>query len=339
MAVRRRVAESLNAALAAALAGDPRLYLLGEDILHPYGGAFKVTRELSTRFPRQVIGTPISEAGIVGVAGGLALAGNKAIVEIMFSDFATLAFDQVVNFAAKSVTMYGRRVPMHLLVRCPTGGNRGYGPTHSQSLQKHFIGVPSLAVYELSPFHDPADLLPGILRAGTPAILFEDKVLYTSWLRTRGYVDGLFRYEHVGGWPGSARIRLAEDPSDPDCVLIAPGGLAERALAAMRELLVEHETGCELYVPARLHPVDVDPLLKAAERAGRVLVVEDSTTGGTWGADVAHALHTRLWGRLHQPVRLLHAADSVVPTAPHLERETLVQADSIAAAVGAMCHG
>ncbi|WP_213452017.1 alpha-ketoacid dehydrogenase subunit beta [Rhizomonospora bruguierae] len=337
MAARQRVAESLNAALATALADDPRLYLLGEDILDPYGGAFKVTRGLSTRFPRQVLGTPISEAGIVGLAGGLALAGDRAIVEIMFGDFATLAFDQVVNFAAKSVTMYGRRVPMPVVLRCPTGGNRGYGPTHSQSLQKHFVGVPSLAVYELTPYHDTTDLLRGILAAGEPAVLFEDKVLYTDWMRRDGAADDLFRYDVVGDWPGVARVRLDDAP--PECIVVAPGGVADRALAAMRRLLLESEIVTELHVPARLYPVDLSPVLDGAGRAGRVLVVEDSTAGGTWGAEVAHTLHTELWGRLRRPVRLLHAADSVVPAAPHLERAVLPQDGSIAGAVEEMCHG
>ncbi len=87
-----------------------------------------------------MLSTPLSEGTLVGAGAGLALAGEKAIVEIMFSDFVTLAFDQIVNFAAKSTTMYGRPVPVPLIVRCPTGGRRGYGPTHSQSLQKHFVG-------------------------------------------------------------------------------------------------------------------------------------------------------------------------------------------------------
>ena len=328
MAARQRVADPLNAALGAALAADDRLYVLGQDITDPYGGAFKITRGLSTRFPRQVIGTPISEAGLVGLANGLALAGNRAIVEMMFADFVTLAFDQIVNFAAKSVSMYGRRVPMPVVVRCPTGGHRGYGPTHSQSLQKHFLGIPDLDVYEITPFHDCGDLLAGALRSGVPAVMFEDKVLYTGFRRPPGTADDLFRYDVVGAWPGTAVARI-DGIEDPDCVLITPGGVAERALTAMRELLLHHEVTTELYVPARLDPMDVEPILAAAARAGQVVVVEDGPPGGTWAADLAHRLHTALWGRLRHPVRLLCAADSVVPSAAHLEREVLVRADSI----------
>ncbi len=107
--------------------------LLGEDVLDPYGGAFRATKGLSTRFPDQVLSTPISENGIVGVANGLALTGRRVLVEMMFGDFLLLAFDQIVNFAAKSVSMYGRRVPLRMVVRCPVGGGRGSDPVDSDS--------------------------------------------------------------------------------------------------------------------------------------------------------------------------------------------------------------
>lgn len=321
MAAPVRVAESINAALHDALADDPALYLLGEDVLDPYGGAFKVTRGLSTRFPRQVLTTPISEGGIVGVAGGLALAGDRAIVEIMFSDFVTLAFDQIVNFAAKSVSMYGRHVPMPLVVRCPTGGGRGYGPTHSQSLQKHLVGVPGLALYEMSPFDDHRDLFATMLGRGEPCVLFEDKVLYTRQMFTGGTVDGLFRYDRVGE---INRVHVG-DPAACDVALIVPGGLVHRALAAMRALLLEEEISCLLLVPRRLYPVDGDAVRDLLGGVRAVVVAEDGTGGGTWGGEVAHQLHQRMWGELRRPVRLVHAADTVVPAAAHLEHAVLVQ--------------
>ncbi len=137
-----RVSEHLNEALASLMAQHERLHLLGEDLVDPYGGAFKISRGLSSRFPGRVLSTPISESGLIGVANGLALAGCPVIAELMFGDFIGLAFDQLLNFAAKSVTMFGRPVPLRVVVRCPVGGHRGYGPTHSQSPQKHLIGIP-----------------------------------------------------------------------------------------------------------------------------------------------------------------------------------------------------
>jgi len=328
-----RVVDNLRAALAAALAADPTLYLLGEDVVDPYGGAFKVTCGLSTRFPQQVIGTPISEGALVGVANGLALAGDKAIVEIMFADFVTLAFDQIVNVAAKAVTMFGRTASVPLIVRCPTGGGRGYGPTHSQSLQKHFIGVPELSVHELSAFHDTVDVLAGLLDAGRPAILFEDKALYGMPVHTGGTVDELFGYDLTGPAPGVARVH-ADGPTAPtDCVLITPGGVAGRALTAMRRLLLEDEIVCQLLVPSRLYPLDLAPMLPSLARTRQVCIVEESTAGGTWGAELAHRVQTAAWDTLEGPVRLVHSADSVIPSAKHLERQVLVGPDAIRRAV------
>ncbi|SEK31402.1 alpha-ketoacid dehydrogenase subunit beta [Streptacidiphilus jiangxiensis] len=312
-----RVAENLNAALHRALAEDPDLHLLGEDVLDPYGGAFKITRGLSDRFPERVLSTPISENAITGVAAGLALAGDSAIVEIMFGDFAALAFDQLVNFAAKSVSMYGSRVPMRLVVRCPVGGGRGYGPTHSQSLQKHFVGVPGLALYEVSPFHDNADVLAEMFAREEPCVLFEDKVLYT---RPMYEVAEPFRLDvHT---PGVARVFLDERP---DCVVVAGGGVSHRVMAAMRSLLLEEEIVCTLLVPSRLYPVGIE--LPPGTR--RVFVVEEGTAGGTWGAEVAHEIHRRHFADLDGPVTLIHSADSVIPTAPHLEAAVLVGADDV----------
>ncbi|KAA9373306.1 alpha-ketoacid dehydrogenase subunit beta [Microbispora cellulosiformans] len=324
-----RLAEQLNRALHSLLE-DPHVYLLGEDIADPYGGAFKVTKGLSTRFGERVVTTPISESAIVGAATGLALAGDVAIVEVMFADFVALAFDQLVNFAGKSVSMYGHRVPLRLVVRCPTGGGRGYGATHSQSLQKHFIGVPGLSIYEMSPFHDVEAVFREMIDRAEPALFFEDKILYTRQSFSGGVVDELFRYDHDPA--GNARV-FVDRPGDADCALIAPGGVAHRALDAMRTLLLEHDIACTLVVPARLYPLDADALLSAVGDATTVFVAEESTAGGTWGAEIANLLHRRAWNSLRRPVVTIHSDDSVIPSAAHLEERMLISGRRIELAV------
>jgi pyruvate/2-oxoglutarate/acetoin dehydrogenase E1 component len=321
-----RVAENLNRALHNLFETDPRAYLVGEDIADPYGGAFKITRGMSTRFPQRVLTSPLSEGGIVGVGAGLALMGDIPVVEIMFGDFVALAFDQLLNFASKSVSMYGRTVPMRMVVRCPSGGNRGYGPTHSQSLHKHFVGIPRLSLFEVSPFHDNSGVFAAMLDRGEPCVLFEDKVLYTRPMFSGGTVDGLFRYEVVAG-TDVVRVYAVDDA--PDWTVIAPGGLTDRVLAAARSLLVERETVCEILVPSRLYPFDVSPLLPLLARAGGICVVEDGTADGSWGEHLAQSIHSALWGRLRQPVRLVGSARDVIPTAPHLERRVIVQDSTI----------
>src|SRR5512138_978221 len=153
------VLERLNYALHHAMETDERVYLLGEDILDPYGGAFKVARGLSTKFPERVLTTPISEAAILGVANGMALRGLRPVAEIMFGDFVTLVADQIINHAAKFRWMYNDQVRVPLVVRAPMGGRRGYGPTHSQTLEKLFLGVPGLQMIAPCEFGNPGELL------------------------------------------------------------------------------------------------------------------------------------------------------------------------------------
>ena len=175
------VLDSLNAGLHRALAADERVHLLGEDILDPYGGAFKVTKGLSTAFPDRVLTTPVSEAGIVGLATGMALRGLRPIVEIMFGDFTTLVVDQVVNHAAKFRSMYNQQVRVPLVIRTPMGGRRGYGATHSQSLEKLFLGVPGLRVLAPTAMADPGALLAdAVLGTEDPVLFVEHKILYLS---------------------------------------------------------------------------------------------------------------------------------------------------------------
>ncbi|NJO38774.1 MAG: alpha-ketoacid dehydrogenase subunit beta, partial [Rhizobiales bacterium] len=206
-----RVVETLNQALFELFESDPDLHLLGEDVLDPYGGAFKVTKGLSTRFPNRVLTTPISEACIVGVATGLAIRGRPAIVEIMFGDFLCLAMDQLLNHASKLAWVYDDQIKVPLIVRTPMGGKRGYGATHSQSLEKHFCGMPGLAVLAVHPFGDPGDVLRKAYRLGAPALVIENKTMYGRAARP---IDDLPK------------------PAAPDLAIVTYGGCVEPAVAA-----------------------------------------------------------------------------------------------------------
>lgn len=284
---------------------DPDLHLFGEDVLDPYGGAFKVTRGLSTAFPDRVHTTPISEAGIVGVATGMALRGKPAIVEIMFGDFLGLAMDQILNHAAKLSWMYNEQVQVPLIIRTPMGGRRGYGPTHSQSIEKHFCGIPGLAVLAVDQFSPVADLYREAYASRRPTLIVENKTLYSR------LVEG---------------SDVLPRPQAPEIVLLAYGGSAEIARAAASLLAVE-EVAAEVLVLPRLSPFPSEPLLAAARRCGRFLAVEEGTAGWGFAESCALAL-------VNEGVRFARLAGPghPLPSSRHWEERVLPSAEDVAAA-------
>ena len=323
--------ESCNRALHELCAEDPLLYVLGEDILDPYGGAFKVTRGLSEKFPGRVLTTPISEAGIVGMAGGMALRGLHPIVEIMFGDFTALVADQLINYVSKYRGMYGRGVSMSLVVRTPMGGGRGYGPTHSQSLEKHFLGVPHLKVVAPSRLHDPGQLLKTSV-LGPEAVLFiEHKLLYpTSLLDPDDIPAGLDLARGGDGAFPVASLRNY-DEGDPDVCLITYGGTT-RKLDNLLVALAEEEISILAVVPSLLSRLDRELLRESAARArAGTLIWEEGTQGFDWGAEVAATIQGL--GGLRGPVRRVASAPSVIPAARHLEEQVIPGTEQIERAV------
>ena len=269
---------------------------------------------------------------MVGVAGGLALAGERPIVEIMFGDFIALAFDQILNFLTKSVAMYGRRVPMHVVIPLPGRWQPGIRPDAqpdpAQAPHRH---PPSGAIRAI-PFHDGRIVLERMLARGEPCVFFENKVLYTRRMFAGGIVDDLFSYDTVDADGDLVRVFI-DSPDSVDVAIIAPGGMVDRALAAARDLYLRYELRCQIIVPARLYPFAPGPLLSTLERSSLVCVVEESVAGGTWGAEVANGIYERMWRGLRRPVLLIHSRDSVIPAARQLEDEVLVQADTIYRAI------
>ena len=163
-------ARAVREALAEEMERDPNILLLGEDI-GVYGGVFKVTEGLLDRFgPERVRETPISEAGFVGAAVGLALTGKHPVAELMFMDFGWVASDQIVNQAAKMRYMSGGRVSVPLVIRTQQGGGRGNGAQHSQSLESVFTHIPGLKVVLPATPYDAKGLLKSALREPNPVI-------------------------------------------------------------------------------------------------------------------------------------------------------------------------
>jgi 2-oxoisovalerate dehydrogenase E1 component len=322
-----RVVESLNAAVLDLLEHDPDVHVFGQDLLDPYGGAFAVTKGVSTRFPDRIHPTPISETAIVGSATGFALEGGKAIAEIMFGDFVALAADQLANSAAKHHYLSQGKATVNVVVRVPMGGGRGYGPTHSQSLEKMFFGIPGLRVVAVSSFTDPYALFWNAVAADPGPVLFvENKAVYAE--RARGPRDGLVDHfsarTTAGVYPNVRLSPVGFD--DPELTVITYGRCATLAWEPVRQLFLERELAADLCVVSQLSPLDLDGILPSALASECVVTVEEAPGEAGFGAEVAARLaEAGFRGRFAR----IAAAASPIPAAKSLEDVVLPTAESI----------
>ena len=330
-----RMAEELNRALHDILAEDSDVILLGEDLADPYGGAFKVSRGLSSRFPAQVLSTPIAEAGILGVSNGLALAGLKPVAEIMFADFVTLAADQLVNFAAKFHSMYAGRVTCPVTVRLVSGGGRGYGPTHSQSLERLFCGVPGLRVLALSQRHDAARLLrQTVLHDRSPKVFVENKMLYALRPADKPPLDlqPVATEKTEGHYPPLCYTPAGHRQAD--VTLVTYGGMTGVCEQAMLRLLEDEELSFDYVVLTQLWPLDVTEIVASVRRTGRLVVVEETVTDFGVSAAVIAAVAQQLPGGFS--CRAVGSRPVPIPAVRHLEEKILPSVGPVVGAVTAL---
>ena len=303
--------------LAAEMRRDPSVFLMGEDI-GVYGGSFGVTRGLIDEFgPERVRDTPISEQALTGIAIGAAVAGQRPVIEIMFMDFITLAVDQLVNMAAKLHPIYG--LPCPLVIRTPPGGGRGYGATHSQSLERLFTGIPGLKIAAPSNAADASALLQTAIRDNTPVLFLEHKLLYPQRFETDDALPAPIPF-------GCANITREGD----DLTIIAWSHMAFLAQRAAVQLASEG-IDAEVIDLRTLTPLDIDTLVESAQRTGRVMILEEGPKTGGFAGEIAAQIMEHAHDYLEKPIRRLAGADFPIPSAKNLEAACLPSLDGILA--------
>ena len=325
---KERVVTRIYQALKQHMANDGRGFILGEDIEGPYGGAFKVTKDLSLAFPGRVRNTPISEAAIIGIGNGLALAGMHPVCEIMFGDFLTLAADQIINHASKFKWMYNDQVTVPTIIRTPMGGRRGYGATHSQCLEKHFLGLPGTQVLALHPRYDPHLVYDKLFATiDRPTIVIENKTMYGEYV-SHQTIQG-FWVEHTDENFPTTRIRSS---ATPDVTLVCYGGSLHEAEKAADKLFDEHELVAEIICPIQIYPLNYRPIVDSVRSSGRLFVVEEGQSFCGFGAEVVAAVHQALAG---SPLvaRRLGAKPHPLASSKAAELESLPGAEAIVAGV------
>jgi 2-oxoisovalerate dehydrogenase E1 component len=272
------------------LATDSRNLVIGEDILSPYGGAFKVTRDLSTLFPSQVWSTPISEAAITGLGNGLALSGYRPMVEIMFGDFVTLALDQIINHASKFFHMYNHQINCPLILRTPMGGRRGYGPTHSQTLDRFLIGIDGVTTVALNAFIDPADLFEVAILETGPVIIIENKADYGKTVEPPN-IPFYVAEKSNSQYPV---VRLRPERTVPNITLVTYGGMAGIVADCVLPLFREYELQSEVLVLSRINIIDYSEILDSVQTTQRLVVIEEGSCIGGVGSEIIATVTERM---------------------------------------------
>lgn len=316
--------DAVSAALVHELGRDEAVLVLGEDVGPPFGGAFKVTKAAADRFGgARVVNTPMTEAGFVGAANGMALVGLRPVIEVQFADFITTAFDAIVQFAAATHYRWGGSVPW--VIRAPADGGLRSGPFHSQNPEAWFVHTPGLKVVAPATTVDAYGLLLSAVRDDDPVVYLESKPLYRS---LRGPVPTGDVTVPIGV------ARLARPGTHVS--VITYGAMCHQALAAAEEVAGEG-IDVEVVDLRTLKPLDVDAVLASVRRTSRALVVHAANRLAGVGAEIAATIADEAFDHLDAPVRRLGGLDVPVPFSPPLEDAYRPDAAAIVAAVRDLC--
>ena len=302
-----RMIDAIQSGLGQAMERHESLVLMGQDIAD-YGGVFKVTEGFTERFGKErVRNTPLCESAIVGAALGLSIAGKKAMMEMQFSDFATVGFNQIVNNLAKIHWRWGQAADV--VVRMPTGGNVGAGPFHSQSIEAWFFHVPGLKIVYPSTPEDAKGLLLEAFEDPNPILYFEHKYLYRS---LSGMVTEMPFRIPIG------KARIVSAGTDATIVTYGLGVVWAEALQS------EHpEWSLEIIDLRTLLPWDEETVMTSVRKTNRALILHEASMTGGIGAELSARIQEVCWKDLDAPVARVAGHDTAFPFAPDLEKQFL----------------
>lgn len=312
--------EAIRLAQAELLAEDKRVFIYGQDIAGPFGGAFKATKGLSERFPERVLNSPISEDAMTAIAIGAAMDGLRPIVEFQFADFASVAFNQLVNHAG---TIYYRTgLPCPIVARLPAGGTPGGGPFHCQMPEAWVSHHPGLVVVAPATVADAYFMLKDAVACRDPVVFIEHKYLYY-------HLEAEFD-PRTAEHPGLGRA-VVRRPGE-DLTIVAWSGMVHHALAAAAELDANHGISAEVVDLRCVRPLDSETILASLSRTGRIIIASEGWPVGGPGAEVAALVAERGFTYLDAPPVRLAAQDTPIPFHPdlfaahHPDDQAIVQA-------------
>lgn len=313
------IAKAINAGLRAAMAADDRVLLMGEDI-GPLGGVFRVTDGLQRDFgSARVIDSPLAEAGLIGNAVGLAMAGYRPVIEIQFDGFVFPGFNQIVTQLAKMTSRTDGKQPMPVVIRLPYGGHIGAVEHHQESPEAYFAHTAGLRVVAPSNAHDAYWMIQQAIQSDDPVIFMEPKAKYWQ----KGEVDPLAL--------AAPLHRTAVVRAGTDCTVVGFGAMVTTLLQAA-DLAATEGTSLEVIDLRTLSPIDYAPLLTSVQKTGRVVVAQEAPQNASVGSEIAATLTERAFFSLQAPPIRVSGFDVPFPPAK-LEGIYLPDADRVLEAV------
>ena len=316
--------QATREALAEEMRRDPRVFVIGEDVAEA-GTPFKVLSGLVDEFgPERVIDSPISEAGITGIAVGAAMTGMRPVVDIMFGDFLTLVMDQLSNQAAKIHYMSGGKLRVPLVLRTSLGATRRSAAQHSQSLHALVSHIPGLKVVLPSTPYNTKGLLKTAIRDDNPVVFIEDKMNYQ--------LDGRVPEGEYTIPFGVADVKR----EGSDITIVATSSMVLVALEAA-EMLAEVGISAEVVDPRTTVPLDKETLVGSAKKTSRAIVVDEGYEQYGVTAEIASVIADGAFYNLDAPVKRMGSMNVPVPFSPVLEDLTVPTAETVTEMAKTLC--
>lgn len=320
MARKIRMREALNEAMSEEMRRDEQVFLMGEEVAE-YNGAYKVSQGMLEEFgSKRVIDTPIAELGFAGIGVGAAMGGLRPIVEFMTWNFAVLAFDQIVNGAAKMLHMTAGQVGCPIVFRGGTGSAGQLGQQHSQTFESWMANVPGLKVISISNPYDAKGLLKSAIRDNNPVCFMESEVLYAD-------IGEVPEEEYL------IPIGLADVKKEgSDVTIVSFNKMVKEALVAADELAKEG-ISAEVIDLRTIRPLDINTILKSVKKTNRLIVVDESWPFASVSSEIAYRVQNLAFDYLDAPVVRLNSADTSLGYASTYVEEFLPNPTKIIKAV------